>query len=184
MNIVEKNISVNMECKDLGNIPYFPVPDSYTIRWYQPGYEDLWIQIQSVADKYSVITADLFRREFGEDPKALSERQCFLFDHENVAVGTNTAWLDNDYHGEKYGRIHWVAIVPSSQGQGLSKPLLAVACRRLRDLGHAKAYLVTSTARIAAINLYLSFGFVPDIRKTDDAHIWAELKPYLKVSNI
>jgi GNAT superfamily N-acetyltransferase len=109
----------------------------------------------------------------------LPERQLFLLDCEGVAVGTATAWFNNDYRGEKCGRIHWVAIVPEHQGRGLSKPLLSAACRRLEELGHHKAYLVTSSVRIPAISLYLRFGFAPDVRSDEDKKVWNEIMEHV-----
>jgi GNAT superfamily N-acetyltransferase len=76
--------------------------------------------------------------------------------------------------------VHWVAIVPEQQGRGLGKVLMTIVCHRLRELGHRRTYLTTSTARIPAINLYRHFDFVPLIRAPDDAAIWRELNRCLK----
>ena len=63
------------------------------------------------------------------------------------------------------GRIHWVGIIPAFQGQGLSKPLLSAALARL-TLDYRRAYLTTETTSYREINLYLSFGFMPDVTVT------------------
>ena len=62
-------------------------------------------------------------------------------------------------------------------GRGLAKPLMTSICRRLRELGHEHVYLSTSTARRAAIGLYLKFGFAPVIRSEEDGAAWREVLP-------
>ncbi|MCP4453411.1 MAG: GNAT family N-acetyltransferase, partial [Planctomycetes bacterium] len=84
-----------------------------------------------------------------------------------------------DYQGTSYGRVHWVAIIPKMQGHGLSKPLTSTICHRMQALGHAQAYLTTSTTRYGAINLYHQFGFVPVISTTEEQEVWDELFPKL-----
>lgn len=179
MSIVEKNACVTMVRGDLGNIPVYPVPAGYSIRTYSPGDEHTWVLIQSAAEPYEKITLELFRSEFGDEPTTLAQRQFFLTDPEAQAIGTATAWFDEDHNGQPCGRVHWVAVHPRSQGRGLSKPLLSKACSTLNELGHDRAYLITSTARVAAIRLYLQFGFVPEIEGPEGATVWAEMKRYL-----
>jgi len=82
--------------------------------------------------------------------------------------------------GQRYGRVHWVAIVPEMQGKGLSKPMLSVVLDRLRELGHGRAYLTTNTVRTAAINLYLKFGFAPDIRAPHEVGAWRDVRAQIK----
>ena len=180
MDIVNRNVSVVMVRRDLDDVPAYPLPPKYAVRWHQPGDEELWVRIQTSAEQYSEISLDLFRRAFDDDASVLAQRQLFLLDHDGVGIGTASAWYDNDHHGQRYGLIHWIAIVPACQGRGLAKPLLSRVCHRLRDLGHDKARLNTSTARIAALNLYVAFGFVPDIASDADARVWRELAPHLK----
>lgn len=108
----------------------------------------------------------------------LKERQFYLYDAVGLPIGTATAWLKT-YNNLLYGRVHWVAIVPSEQGKGLAKPLLSTVGRRLRDLKHDCAYLKTASVRIAAIGLYLKFGFVPDIRSEEDAKAWHKIREKL-----
>lgn len=168
----DSTVNISMVRKNLDDIPFYELPGSYQIRWYHQGDEKIWFEIQKRADKLNPITPDLFKRQFGDDPQLLHERQCFLYDTSGIPVGTATAWFNKDYRGEVYGRLHWVAIIPAKQGKGLAKPLLTTVCRRMKELQHDKAYLTTSTLRIPAINLYLKFGFVPEIKNEQDFAAW------------
>ena len=40
--------------------------------------------------------------------------------------------------------------------------------------------MITGTARIPAIKLYLKFGFVPDIKSEQDAEAWRTIKKSLE----
>lgn len=168
----EQILHLRMVRADLEDIPTFELPAGYTLRRYEPGDEEAWVEIERQADRYNVITPDLFRREFGGDVEALRLRQYYLCDAAGAAVGTTTAWYGDESRGRDWGRVHWVAIVPPMQGRGLSKPLLAAACNRLRALGHERAYLSTETPRVPAICLYLKFGFLPEIGGSEDARAW------------
>lgn len=164
----------------MDNIPVYPLPEGFSFRSYAPGDEDDWVELQSRADKFNKIDVALFHREFGYDADILKQRMLFLLNSRDKIIATATAWFDDDYQGEKYGRVHWVAIHPDYQGKGLSKPLMSSICEKLVELGHDKAYLTTSSVRIPAINLYLKFGFVPHIITPEDKKIWNALKTHCK----
>ena len=179
MDPVREYLDVKMIRENLDSVPEYDLPAGYSIRWYQPGYEESWQKVQSLADEYTRVTPGLFREQFGADIKLLSERQCFLCNGKENIIGTATAWLDNQ--GEKSpGRIHWVAIIPQQQGKGLAKLLLTIICKRLKGLGHSKTYLTTQTVRIPAINLYVKFGFTPVIDSDLDREIWEKLQKHIK----
>ena len=161
---------------DLEGLPRHTVPAGYGIRPYARGDELAWVRIQSAADAYNVIVADLFRAQFGDDTVELGRRLFMLEDPAGTAIGTAAAWFGGGRRGAAVGRVHWVAIHPAHQGRGLAKPLLSRVCLTLRTLGHESAYLTTSTARVPAIALYLSFGFVPEIAGPQDAAAWATLQ--------
>ena len=170
-----ENVPVRMIRDHLDNIPQYSLPEPYTIRPYQPGDEAAWLDIQAAADHYNLITPELFWAQFGRNPKVLADRQFYLCNGSGWPIGTATAWFGEEER-QGWGRVHWVAIVPEQQGRGLAKPLLAVICRRLHELGHRRAYLTTATARIPAICLYLKFGFRPDIQNEQDVEIWQGIR--------
>lgn len=180
MTLAAKQIFVKMERESLDGVALHRPPPGYALRWYRPGDERKWVEIQRQAERYVRASEDLFRKEFGGDAETLGRRQAFLLDARATAVATATAWFDDDYHGRRYGRLHWVAVVPDFQGRGLSKPLLSAVLRRMRKLGHDRAYLRTATARIPAINLYAAFGFVPAIRSRQDYERWQAVNDSLK----
>jgi GNAT superfamily N-acetyltransferase len=179
MRISQKNVPLTMVRDNLEGIPSYLLPAGYSIRGYLPGDEQHWRAIHLLADRYSTITTNLFAQEFGSEGALLAERQFYLLDAHQQAVGTASAWYDRDFWGRAYGRVHWVAIVPEHQGQGLAKPLMAVVCHRLRALGHGRAYLQTSSARVPAIGLYLQFGFIPQTRTARDVDVWRKLEKEL-----
>jgi GNAT superfamily N-acetyltransferase len=178
MNIIDKNLPVSMVQVNMYKFPVYPIPETYTIRFYRPGDEKNWLDIQRGADKFNQIDANLFDETFGTDKEILVQRILFLCNSENKTIGTAAAWFNDYYHGDKYGRVHWVAIHPDFQWKGLSKPLLSTTCQRIRDFGNNKCYLTTSSARIAAINLYLNFGFIPEVSNSKDESIWNSLKQH------
>ena len=173
-------IPVTMIKDNLHNILSFKLPDNVSVKWYQPGDEQLWLDIHLKADKYNHITPSLFDKTFGFFPEELGHRQCFLLDENEKAVGTATAWFNNNYNGMPYGRLHWVAIIPEKQRQGLGKPLMTIICNQLKKLGHEKAYLTTLPLRITAINLYRKFGFIPEIQCSQDSRLWQTIGSRLK----
>ena len=174
-----KNAPVKMIRLDMNNIPAYSLPENYSIRPYSPGDEALWVELQKCADKFNKIDIKLFYKSFGHDENLLTQRIFFLLSPDKKIIGTAAAWFDNNYHGKKYGRIHWVAIHPDYQSKGLSKPLLSMVCQKLIQLGHDKCYLTTSSARIPAIKLYLKFGFEPQIISSKDEIIWKDIKRIL-----
>ena len=172
---MNKNIPVTMICEDLNSIPQFNLDPLYSFRWFLPGDEKIWQLIQAKADQYNEITNQLFAAEFGADLDLIGERQGYIIESDYNAIATGTAWFDDNYKGQQYGRIHWVAINPEMQGRGLAKPLMTIICNRLKQLGHSRAYLTTASARIPAINLYLKFGFTPVFGKELDSGLWEEI---------
>lgn len=175
-----EGVSVAMVRRDLEGLPQFAPSEPFTIRPYRPRDEAAWLRIHLAADHLNTFPPGKFEEQFGTDERLLAERQLYLCDGDGREVGTATAWFNDAYRGRRFGRVHWVAVVPEMQGRGLAKPLLAAACNRLRELGHGRAYLTTNTARIAALNLYLSFGFVPDIRAEQEVAAWRTVMPSIR----
>ena len=171
---------VRMLRKDLEQIPSFGFPAPYRLDWYQTGDARAWTHIHEEAEKLLVVTPELYRREFGRDESLLARRQCFIRDGTGEAVGTASAWVPEAAFDASWGRVHWVAMAPQCQGQGLAKPLMTDVLRRLRELGHLRAYLTTSTTRIPALRLYKLFGFEPDVHGEEDRRAWAGIREALE----
>ena len=169
-----KNSSVKMIRPHMDNIPQFPCPQNYRIRPYGAGEGSLWTAIQRAAEPFFSIEDSLFEREFGHALTALEDRSFFLETTTGTVVGTTTAWWDSKYKDGTWGLIHWVAIHPDYQGQGLAKTLMSAAMQRLQK-SHNCAFLGTSTGRLAALKIYLDFGFLPDMEHENAAAAWAEV---------
>lgn len=174
-----KIVDIAMIRRDLEAIPQHDLPAGIVARTYRPGDELSWQAIQAAADKLNAITPELFQQQFGTDEAILAARQFYLL-RDTEPVATATAWYGDAAAGRHLGRVHWVAVLPEEQGKGLSKPLMALVCNRLRELGHGRAYLTTSTGRIPAVNLYLQFGFSPWIRSDEEAAAWQQLEGQLR----
>lgn len=182
--LVQLNFVLEMERAHLSDIPDYPLPEGYTLRWYEPGDEEHWLAIQRAAEAYIPISLELFLDQYGTDAQLLQQRLFFLRAASGATVATTAAWFSHGDPASPEGRIHWVAILPEYQGRGLSNVLMSIACQRLRQLGHTSARLTTSAARIAAINLYFKFGFRPcDFEKTGRS-VWRSLQNHLKESQL
>ena len=164
---------------DLQDIPQHPIPTPYTLHWYKEGDEHQWLAIKAQSDRFHTADLTFFLQTYGEQRALLSQRQMYLYDAAGKAVGTVTAWFE-ELAGKMYGKVNWMLLVPAIQGLGLSKALLSLCLQRLDKLGHNRALLYTLTARIAAINLYRQFGFVPLIGDKTELEAWEAVNSRLK----
>lgn len=158
----------------LADTPVFECPPPFAIQFYKPGREDDWLKIHEQSDQLNIFTPFVFADQFGRDKDSLKNGQFYLVNRDGEPIGTATAWADS--RTAYSGRVHWVAVMPEYQGQGLAKPLLSTVCQKLLMMGHSKGCLSTSTARIAAINLYLKFGFRPLIQSEEDQISWCRFE--------
>ncbi|MCK4602994.1 MAG: GNAT family N-acetyltransferase [Phycisphaerae bacterium] len=172
-------IQVIMLRESLDEIPQYRLPAGYGMRLYRTGDKATWVRLQQASEQLIKITDRTFEGNFGSDLPAMPRRCHFLTAPDGRDVGTITAWYDRSYRGRRWGRIHWVAIVPEHRGRGLSKPMMTVAMRRLRSLGHRRALLTTQAPRLAAIKTYLDFGFWPDMTAHDAARAWKLIRKQL-----
>jgi GNAT superfamily N-acetyltransferase len=142
--------------------PDFSLPPGYQFRNYRDGDAGTWTDLHTAAEPYIDITPDLFLREFGSAQDALPDRMFFVETAAGQPIGSITAWWEKDRFGPaERGRIHWVIVHPDHQGRGIAKAMMTRAMCRLRR-SHHRAMLGTSSARIAAIKVYLEFGFRPE----------------------
>ena len=173
------SLSVVMVREDLEGIPRFAMPEGYSVQWYEPGDKVHWMRIHLECEGYGALRPDLFWEQYGRDETVLAERVAFVCDGDGIPVSTNTAWM-NDWRGERWGRIHWVATSREAQGKGSGKPLMTVVCERLRELGHDKAYLTTNVTRVRAIALYAAFGFKAVWETEEQREVWEGLIKRMK----
>ena len=156
-------IGLAMKVDTLEHIPVFELPSRYGWRYFQPGDERRWAEIEMSAGEFKTPEEGLkgFRRYYPTD-EHLDQRMIFLTDN-GVPFSTATAWFGSMGPQDRMGWLHWVSVDDVHQGQGLSKVVVSLAMHRIRELGHCCAGLSTQTASWVAIKVYHQFGFKPQI---------------------
>jgi GNAT superfamily N-acetyltransferase len=172
---MDEFLEIFLKWKTGVDLPDCELPDGFSLRSYHHMDEENWFSIYRAADQHNRVYSSTFREYFGANTDELSQRQFYLCNNEGEAIGTATAWFNDDYHGERWGRVHWVAIKPEYQGRGLAKCLLAAVLHKLAACGHDKCYLRTYSMRDKAIQLYLGLGFEPHISNDADLKIWHKI---------
>ena len=169
-----------MRIDSLCNLPEYPLPAPFTIQRFQPNDEILWADIEKRAGEFATNDQALahHRSEFGDKEADLRDRQLFLVNSDGEPIGTATAWFNSDFHGQDFGRLHWVGIVPEWQGRQLAKPLVAAAMGILAR-HHERAYLTTQTRSYKAVKIYLDLGFRPYVTDEQERSGWALLSEVL-----
>ena len=73
-------------------------------------------------------------------------------------------WLkEHQLIGERVCEIFVIGIIPSLQGEGLGKKILALALRQMISDGFNQAWVYTDESNERALKLYRSFGFEIDL---------------------
>ncbi len=157
------------------NIDNLPAPsilgDGFRIRWFREGDENTWAQIECLAGEFTseMAAREQFLSDF-PDPDMLRGRCLFVENNTGEAVGTATA-MSGQLANRKMGRLGWVAVSPYYQGRGLGKWIVALALQGIAK-EHREIFLTTQTTSVAAVNIYLKYGFVPHSYGPDDEEAW------------
>ena len=113
-----QNYNVTMIRTHMDDIPEFTLKAGFDIRKYRSNECHVWTSIQQKSETFFAIDDQLFHREFGNDYTAMEDRCFFLTSSKGDEIGTITAWWNESWREQNWGRIHWVAIVPDYQGKG------------------------------------------------------------------
>ena len=177
------NISFTMIRDNLNDIAEYELPGGYRFRTFRDGDIAVWTELHLAAEPFVDVTPELFMQQFGDGEDVLSERMYFVETVTGQPVGTITAWWEKErYRTAERGRIHWVVVHPKHQGQGIAKAMMTQALRTMQR-HHDRAMLETSSARVAAVKIYLDFGFKPEpdeLSNPEIASAWLHLQQQLK----
>ncbi len=167
---------IEMLRDDLEGIPQCPLPEGFSAKPMTLRDVSLWTDIWRDVEETNAIRDSLFEDSFGQDWGEIARRCHIVLDAAGRSAGTISAWFDKDASGkELWGRVHYVAVRRAYQGKGLGRAMLSFALRRLAELGHKQAFLVTQTYRPGAIKLYLDYGFLPKISSPGALDSWREV---------
>jgi GNAT superfamily N-acetyltransferase len=159
----------------LDDLPVVAFPEGYGMRPMRLDEAGLWTDIQRDAEPFFQVQSEWFQQQFGSDAAVVAQRCYLIVNARGVAVGAISAWHNDNYHGESWGQVHWLAVRPAYQRLGLARAALAYCLAQLARW-HSRAYLGTQSARIGAIRLYLAAGFRPDLDHPGAREAWLALR--------
>ena len=160
------------------NIPQFPIPEGFAIRNYRRNEGHIWTRILQAGEPYAEIDDELFDREFKRLLSVMEDRS-FLPNNGHRQGNRHNHGVVARYRWRSVGTDPLGRDSSDYQGRGLSKPMMTVAMERLKQ-SHERCFLGTSTGRMAAIKVYLDFGFTPDLSHENSQQAWTEVASVLK----
>ena len=166
-----------------------PLPEGYSFVFYKEGDEASWARIEaSVLEFESDFSAIMhFKQNFVPHENELRKRCLFIENGSGEKIATTTAWWR--YIGdERRAWMHWVAVMPEYQGQGLGKAIVSKATELMAELeGNVDFYLGTQTWSYKAVGIYKQHGFLPTADRalyTDKRHNYKKaMKILRKIEN-
>ena len=151
---------INMLKTDMGNIIEIPLPKGYTMRNYKEGDKRKWVDLYNRIDDYIDIIPQHFDESFGDNHQLISKSMFFLC-FKGKEIGTVTDWPEDDIGGAVTGRLHWIGVDKNHRGKHLGAALVSFILKKMRERGCESCILGTGERRIAALNMYFEFGFLP-----------------------
>ncbi|MEI6513921.1 MAG: GNAT family N-acetyltransferase [bacterium] len=154
-------------------LPEVPLPEGYAIRKYQPGDEEPLAVMLSDNKGLSEWDAERVQRDLLSD--SLAPGGVHLVTYHGKIVAHTVAQSEDNYMGQRYGRVGWVAADPGHSGKKLGLAVCTAVVNYLIDHGYDKIVLSTDAWRLPAIKIYLQMGFEPRVNGADDRYLWPNL---------
>lgn len=166
----------------LKEIPRFQLEEGFTLRFFQPGEEQLWLELcqHGLLENMSMENWDTCITAFA--PNLVPERDIyFICDATGKAVATSIAFI----RSEKQGLLHMVAAAPEARGHGLGYAMTAYGIQKLINEGEATIMrLSTDDFRKGAVVAYLRAGFQPVLYEDDMRERWQALCDELNIHGV
>jgi GNAT superfamily N-acetyltransferase len=144
--------------------PKYNLPNGYSFCMYEDGYENYWAKLEYRVGEFNSFEAafEYFDSEFIRNKEELYKRCIFVKNEAGEIIATASIWYGNHFGDKLMQRIHWVAVDPDYQGNGIAKALITKTLDTFNELGLGDIlYLTTQTWSFKAINIYMKFGFKP-----------------------
>jgi GNAT superfamily N-acetyltransferase len=142
-------------------LPKAALPVGYSLVSFQSGDEEAWAEIEASVLEFNTKDAamDYFTKNYLPLLNEVKLRTLFIQADNGEKIATFTAWWN--YTGiRRYPFVHWVAVKPQFQGQGIGKAIIAAGVRHIINLeGDQIMYIPSSTWSHKAIKLYRWAGF-------------------------
>jgi mycothiol synthase len=134
------------------------IPAGVQIRTFAPSRDEQeWLRVNAVAfahhPEQALIDEDDLADRMAEpwfDPKGF-----FVATIQGTMVGFH--WTKQ--HQDQLGEVYVLGVIPSAGGRGLGKALLVTGLRSLQERGSTRVQLYVEADHLAAIELYLNYGF-------------------------
>lgn len=121
---------------------------------------------------------EAFDRRFTSQSDCLPKKDIFFVKRGDEYIGALTAMCHKD---QKLGHLHYVMLDVKYRGKRLSYPLLYIGMKKLHKDGCTYVFLNTDDWRISAIKLYLNYGFLPLIDKSDNKRTLNHIARWKKI---
>lgn len=159
-------------------IPNYPLSKEYRFRKFKEGDELAWIEVckQGLVD--DIYTIKDFYNKFLAEAGVDKDSIFFIINQNDDVVATATARKTND---PTKGIVHMVSVRPDFRGKKLSRPIMMQVMRCFYDTGYESVSLTTDDWRIAAIKIYVDFGFKPILYESDMLTRWEKVLATLSI---
>ena len=154
------------------------LPEGYTLTTLDPETDiQGWIETCAEGLGTAEWTEEDFRKRMLETDGLCAER-IYVVKHEGRVIATATAWPLS----ETRGNLHMVAARPEYRGKHLGSIVVGAVLEWLTAQGMTDIRLSTDDFRLAAIKVYLNFGFLPILSDFDMPGRWKAIYETLGVS--
>jgi len=161
-----------MWLNDLNSLPAATVPPGYTLRTYGDGDAAAWCRIMT--GQVGQWTVERFYTDVHDKPVFRPDGLFFAV-CDNTPVATACAWWVPEEYGQDVGILHMVATDPAHRNRGLGRAVSLSVIHFFAELGMRACVLSTTSQRLAAIRMYLSLGFEPELDTPEIRALWPDI---------
>ncbi|MBQ4088183.1 MAG: GNAT family N-acetyltransferase [Clostridia bacterium] len=178
MRVIEKPAAeplpkLFMRHPDITTLPPAQIPEGFTLRTHEEGWESLWENIVNACFDFHYEFPLALTRRYDYAPEHV-----FYLEKDGKLIATATA-LQKAEDSED-GLIHMVATTPEARGRGAGRALVHTALYALKERGFKTAVLSTDDVRIPALRIYYRLGFRPVYTHESHEARWAKILPLIR----